>query len=729
MSLVLNRMRAAAKGADGPIVPVLLGSAGAIAEATRAPPRSVSSRTDCIPAFAAIYVGDVPTVNDKSTMRIIIPFNIKAIAREGAVLMTTENGDKVPLYSPSTEDGAAVKYNVLPIRGEPAPGQKKRPVTFQKLDPNVLYPGTTFAEGCAAALSEWKNTAAAKPPVPFTLVKVYNATLSYYKNKLGNDTMSMNADSLQSEPFAEFNALPLSVRLPFLFSPNRQSMPAVADFLPLAPKLRSDFVAGGAVISSDADSTVARKAKAAYMRALMGNLVPYALFSANSPYELGTFKNSQEAFTIAPLDFAKLLDEKPTREFATNVALVGKTLFRPATDPQKDKDKLEFDADFICSIYDDGALTHRQYFPGCKVFASAFADFPVYYPSWIQQLFDLHPIPFHVLLGANISETLEDDRNGRADPYYPQGLMSSQVQAFEIEFGRHLERQGIPCTRSLLVKRYGNETPKISVLPSSPIAEELERFATQRKKVFEKSKNEGALPQESVEELLYRDGIAGFDTMQMRVLPPADDANVVYYAINLFPLVTQPPRAKLPDPREPGFDAEFLTEAVNLTPEDGDKFILSSLPKTPTDTRDAWLQKRPGPLGVPYYLFFAVNKSKPVVLSDALKQQLRELLCPTGNVVKPDPTVVLPADVDDLRRHAIAQIMGLAPPAAAAAAAAVPVPSPEAEVKVQKRERESDESDESTERAKKRARTDAPPVPVPVVEDDPIEEDDEDFDD
>jgi hypothetical protein len=392
----------------------------------------------------------------------------------------------------------------------------------------------------------------------------------------------------------------------------------------------------------------------------MGNLVPSLLLSANRSYQLGVFKAPtllEPQVVASPVSIPTRPDS--TKTMVTSVLEIQPAIFRPADDKDP-KPRFSLKASFRAQIFDQASENPlvpvlSQFFPDVETYASFFRGFPVAFPELIQRLFEYHPIPFHVLATVNVPETVEDARMDQVDKFYPQGFVHTTVEAFAHECDRYLLRQGIPCPREFVVKRYGGEYAAYDkpALPASATAEKafLASLKAQRPAIFTKSPP----VDETAMAIMEREGCACLDGPLHSEIPPLD-ADVDYYAVNLFPLPTPPPTKARPDPFDPDLPADCLVPAVDLTPESGAAFILASFgSKAPTTALD-WLQKKPA--GLPYWLFFIVRRPA-ATLPDTKEAEamLRGMIFPEGPVVGIAPGA--PSNLGELRRKLACEIGGV----------------------------------------------------------------------
>ncbi len=725
---MLNRLRTLGKveattSDSGPVNLSALSSSNTNTTANTRPARPTLIKSDAI-TIVALYVGDIPLMSsDASRARNLVPLNMEALAQVPAVQVTTSDDDKVPLYRRATAHGDAIMFEVKAVQGEATGESKKKPISFVKIDPTHEAAQATLGNNTLFTVSEWiKGQSALQQLAPYTFVTVYNVTFRYWESKKSDSKgLSFNVDRIDATPWAALNALSVERRLEIAFPSYRQTMPHVRDWMLLSDLTKAAFVRNAGVVAANDDATEERKHKAAFMRRLLGNLLPVALFAANRPYELDVFRSENELdaetggplrFIIPPLGLtaaAAASSSESTNEFESVVLNVDKHIYKH--NEKEGKHSLALEADFACLVYDQGVVTHRQYFARCTVFASSFESLGIYYPAWIEQAFDLHPIPFLTLMGVNVQETINDPTNETLESTpgeaYKQGHIVGQVASAHFEMGRYLQRHGIPCTRSLIKARYGGENGDAE----PTIAKE---YKDSRIGAF---KADAVInPARSVD-LLARDGLVAFDTEVSRKLLPESHPNVKYYALNLITLTEALPREAR---AASGCDADLLCDAVTLTPEQGDAYILRTFgKKAPQNTSkgDDWLQKKPA--GMPSFLFFAVRVDEAPAAaappSTAITNLVTSIFAPAAKL-DPAEAAKLPANLNALRRQIIERLahpagvksdpMDITPAAPAPASPSV------------KRERDDDVDEDEEARESKRARIDPIPQPSSLMDDD-----------
>jgi hypothetical protein len=628
------------------------------------PGRSVQNKADHL-TFVAIFV-KVPPFEIKPTQKSvsyeIIPYNMPELARLAATPIPLPDegpGVTAPLYSAATADGLAIKFNVA-SRTTEEPGQKKKRTTFHRLPNDRVNATAVLAYPCPILISEWGN----KPRQfePITLVRVHNATYRTYTDKEGHPGAGFNSDILRADSFAAFNAMPIEWRMAQLFPSDLSGgLADVGELEVLAQTLQAAFATGAGVISGkEKDKNVQRKAKEKFVRPLIGSLTPATLLSANRKYELGEARapNLGERQMLARPPPLVVGPSSGEQETLTSVALVQTMIFRPAPSPTGDEakgeDKLSLKASFVVQAFaNNGSLdpVFSQFFPDVEVYKSNFERFPVPFPAFIQALFERHPIPFHVLATLDVCATLEDAELGKTGPDFPQGRVHAMAGAFVHELSRYIRRYGIPCTRELVVKRYGGEVVSIDKsLASGTTATPNDKAAAgalkaQRKAVFKTE------VEESVSTVLEREGVACLDAAASSELPSASEVD--FFALNLAQLPTPPPEVAGGDPA--------LFNAVDLSPETGAKFILDSL-----GAKQQWLQNKvTGAVSaLPVFLFFAVRRQQAASSAETtgvIESQLRGMFFPEGPIAGAE---ALPPTVGELRRLLACELAGVsyAPP-------------------------------------------------------------------
>lgn len=627
----------------------------------RARAASVTTRGGTF-SFVAAYLSTPYPAFDYSVKHYILPVNIPKLASKPApmVPLAEDPSTLVPMYEAGSADRQSIVFKVQGAK-PPKNADGNRSMLFTRLASDKVHPKAILSTREAAEISERKSGAdlRTRPLEPFMLVQVNNAVFERWtkKDDATKQGHSLGCDSLQPDVFADFNEQPLEWRIAqILRSDSAPSLLKLDEVRALGETYRNDMA------TVTGDSKEVRKKKKVYMAARYGNLIPMLAFSANRAYKLNDLKGAKlRRKTVVP-EIAPLpmMGDESSLVVRTTLEHIKPDIFKPGTTvgSMKIPDKMALSANFAVHVYDMKAPdptvpVFAQYYPDVFVMAGSMVNFPVAFPEFIQQVLRLHPIPFHVVAEANLATTLEDPMLDMPDKDFPGGIVHTNTFLFHAETAGYLRRQGIPCSRKLLLQRYGRDYGSIDTAVGDK--KYADALRSQRATVFDKwlPKDDSSIDAES---LLMSVGCAGFDGPKILSFPKEDAVGISYYALNLFEFSEAPPTEE---------KKGLLRPAVKLTPAEGDAFLLKNLPRPPNAPAD-WVQKALG--GMPYYLFFAVRDEQPInpAVMEDITTKLRDMMFPAeGPLPGADK---LPATVGDLRRRITQELLGLpadsAPPAA-----------------------------------------------------------------
>ncbi len=660
--------------------------------------KPIQTKSECI-SFAGFFTGNlIMEGNTKSLKREIIPLNIGALASVAPLqILVTGTGTSVPLYSVATAKGDAIVFNVKVVLGEKkGNGSAKKDRSYVPIDPLYDVPHAVLADNHPVVVGEFLNESITQMKVkPLTFVMVHNVEITSWSKVYTNGTtrtgISIGADRCDPTPFAELNRLPVQERIELALPRNQSRMANVLDLMLVKSRLDAEFMPGGAVIATGLDAGAKRKAQKAYVRGLVGNLVPAEYLNSNRAYVSGdhtTDPKFDHSFLQGAPDFTEALPVSQPKLLSTYVEFMDRQVHNYDSTRSPNPHRLSVTTTLVSQVLVNGAVQWRQKYESVRIFAESLNSLHIYYPSWIQAAFELHPFPFQIVGALDLSETV-GNMNNMAGSMKHQGTIATQVLGAHFDMSTYITRSGIPCTRGLLAKRYDDTNaarPSISA-----------DTKTARDMAFGAHKD---ISSDTTAELLEKDGIVAFDVAGNRQFLPAERTDVAYYALNLAYLSRQPPRAPRPDDRYPTFDGDLLASAVALTPEEGDKFILTLMEDFKEKGKIEWMQKQKL---APHFLFFAVKKQQPFVMTPAIRAAITKVHAVGAVPVGP------PAPFEDmhaLRRAFLTEMSKPENKRAASLTAVAPTPA-NATAPTLKRERDPTDATTTT--------ADAPAVKRPRV--------------
>jgi hypothetical protein len=519
---------------------------------------------------------------------ILVPLNIHTLPHPAPAV--TVNGQATPVYTRATGDSEAIAIRVKQRRKK---GEARVYLPLDDASAIIVANGVPLRVGMYANAGQKEEDAF---PPPLSLVKVFNlcgvdraATADY-----PNGGCLKNMSALSRTGFNAINALPVTDRVPACLAFARQSLPQVAAL-------------------ADARKFTDKELRARNLT------VPVALLSVNRAWAVDT--------TIgAPLETPAVLPERALPEgdaidkgLIVGVRSVGSLVRVPDGNMKPEHLRLEL----TLAVTQKQAPRADAHFAlkNFTLWPENFVTLGIVYPRFVDRVLRHNPIPFYALYDTNVEKTVASTQNFEALETRvgcEDGILTGYFLQDSVlwRLAEYLERCCPPVTAQFVRQRYGNRDTCKAVMP----ADYKTIMANEKMKMVKNPYAE--------EDALKSHGILAFDEGSKDL--PEGDASVRYYALPAFALPLALPRAPRADLGAPGDTAEDLPPAVNLTPADGDSYVLACMPGKPVKLDD-WLQP-PGEattVRVPYWFFFAVSdKARLTAAAAVYKPAHAPVTCP-----------------------------------------------------------------------------------------------------
>lgn len=531
-----------------------------------------------------------PVADDKPKLVLVLPLGVHMLPAKAPEVEVCDPANDLqsydpprymPIYERATADGSAVRVLVRQV----TMGRKVPSKYMAEPSPTLL------TNGVEVLASMFTNRGVTVPKEPFSFVRIFNFQLTCGVAKRGSDSFR-NVDALDTSAFAALNAAPAWLRLTLGFNFTRQHLP---QFLPLATQLRGWT---NKDLRTRTDLPMAP--------------LPLPMFAVgvNDEWQYGQTAGGQ---TVPVLPEVGVPAEPPSAFMITEVHSVGGGLFYKGDGSQtKDQARLSFSLRLTQtaaprSTHSTAGMRDKMLLSNLTLWGEHFKYLGLAYPPHIETFLRYNKVPFNGLVHLDVAKTFAEDKNSRG-PEERKGWEDGIARCEWVlppawQTPEYLERRGIPVTRALVRARFGN---KDAVRPP------IEQLPADYKTLMETLKMENPY---AAEDALATLGLVTFD-QAMQELPDADDTSVRYYCAPAFPMAEPLPMAPRADGFLPTEPAASLPLAVNLTPEEGDAFVLRQLkaanPAFPEPTDKAFMAAcyQKDVFKTPYFFFFAVRPKR-----------------------------------------------------------------------------------------------------------------------
>lgn len=569
-----------------------------------------------------------------------LPLSIDKLVRDGPSQVLLADKETCPVFSVPTADGVTIQLNATSSQtGETKANSKRKIVAFNRLTDRVQRnAGIISNNHVIVAKIFWPGSGPSSVNVPpaGSVVRVINMGLKTYNGKTG-----LVFSGLDASVHSALNRLPHSTRMRAIWPMAAQfGMPDIHGLMPYKQ------LAKNALGTANMSEKERQKELEIQVQAAGCPPVPVTCLSVVQKWSLNTPSDGKVSAAEALLCIPSVSDDDKDPVVAAYIkSVVGSgsgTVYLPKAD---DKSSAKLSLKFCLSVEqtDKRDPTKQLVYSilDLIIYADRMCQLGLAYPPYLDALLRHNPIPFDVILSPNVAKTVRIADNepvvSDRENAYCDGVIVPDVYHIEWRTVEYLVRRGVPVTKDFLLARYGSKDNVIR-----PVSHPDYDALTSQLGLVNPFNQSGDKLRAAYERYRMTSLDEGLHELSDNSLGP------LYFALPGEELDCDIPMAHRADPFSTE-SAEDLPLAVNLTPEEGDKFIIECFGRKPPTGPESWFKNK-----VPRWFFFEVFTAH-----NAITPALPKLPVRPGPVSPSSPSSTLPRDMDDFRIRDAREFFGI----------------------------------------------------------------------